>query len=254
MSRTKREVRATYARQSIEQFFDLHGSGESSQISGILQQLGFSAAVNEVVLDPQTYVYPQADTSYRADVTMSSEQDKIAVVAHTVGEKVTYRALQHRLQQPFPEDYQTKDCVFALGKTSGAMTAYEVAPAYEGEATTLCAGRPIVLLRHYPRRSHHVPSVVAHELVHVAQALMGTRMAHEHLMLDDELAAYAVEARIGRGYMHDLSDGNETLDTALQMDSWRRTHLGDDSYTSNHNLRTEIMRSATLGYLLPQSS
>lgn len=248
MSRRKHNARAAYARQSIERFFDLHGSGESSQISEIMQQIGFTATVSEAVLDPETYTYPQTDLSYEADITMSTESDKIAVVAHAAGEKITYRSTQHPLQQSFPEGVQCDEVTSVVGVTSDAVTAYEVAYLPENGVNMLYPNRPIVLLRYYPEHSYHFPSVVAHELVHVAQALMGARVAHEYLAVDDEVAAYAVQAHIGRHHMHNLSDN--ALDMAFMVDSWRRKHVGEQAYVSNHELRAEVRQSSTLRHLL----
>lgn len=241
-------------------------AGELEGSKALMRRLGHMASTIEYVLNPESYYVPnlrqgklvrpkRVDRDAIAVVPLLEGKTYVSTDSHTIHSR--QRAVY--LQMGYPNAditameatiSENRGSVYRLGGEHVAAAVFTRlhTPIKGRGAGVSHRARPVVV--YHAEKSRRKPSAcpgaLMHELVHVAQNLEDP-FYDENDRLNDELAAYAVQAK-----MLDSFNVEYTLDMAMAqtVDLFRQKNLGRDVYEATPEFEEMVLAHDTLGRIL----
>lgn len=232
---------------SVEQAFDAlwtyKDKGHLDESIDVLRNLGHHQFAVDLVLRPDSYYFPKRQGN-RIVIPEGTRADKIAVVALSSGERVSYeQPTVHHVQRTAlgaagisrwvlsdaDREFKTMDDTIAgNGGSDGGASIYTRKASIKDDPAHTVESKPVIIFNRGDAATRYGAGLVLHEMVHLAQSLSyPIRSSDSKDRLRCEFEATGVQAPLVRSYIEPLDGFNET---ALAMDNFRRLYLGEGNY------------------------
>lgn len=235
--------RRDHVKRTLDSAWSQYEKPESKERIDLIRSLGFATHTLDCVFDPESYT--TFDDAQLSDMMIESNSNasSIAVVALAPGERASVTATAHPLQNNLDDEQFTNRLHAPI--QAGASTHYPTFTDIDLRQTVIEYGRPTIVLPYSDNIPPTCPSAFFHEVTHVAQRIdrpvdrydTDDAMGFDKIRINDELAAYAVQAVM----LDDVFESADmSFDTALTVNAFRMQQLGRDSYTITDNLMDAI--------------
>lgn len=249
------QKRSDFVKRSLDAFQTYAEREPYKSRLDALRHMGMSAAVLDVVFNPETYQHVAFKDGVETELPFDETSNGIGVVVMRPGEVAKLTVTKHPLQQVAVSPVKIKTS-FLDG--AGAITYNSSNVSHADGKMIYTYRRPTLLLPYDDNRHYEFPSVLAHEQTHIAQQLNhqvrvfdDTKSGSLDMMVDDynrEFDAYGLQYDM---FSNELDETlmDASMSTAAEVASYRKRELGSaDSYIARDGL--DNMRRHWIGRIV----